>query len=279
MTDGPGRGREEQSGWGGREERSGSGGREEQSGWSRGEPQQGPYGGYSGYNDPAYASQAPYGHTYQPPPGPPPSQRYSDTSLSGYDQYSTGQYGGPYPPEEPPEEEAKSPRWLWILAAVSVVAVIGLVIALVIVNSGRQETVVAPLPAGPEPDMSTTRPTTTSRTPLPPVVPVPTTPSRPTGPSTPTTTVPGATETVVYDVQGEGRAINITYVDAGGLLQTEFNVILPWRKEVQLGSPANASASISIINVGPQVNCSIAIDGAVVQQRSGAGLTVCTALG
>jgi hypothetical protein len=46
-----------------------------------------------------------------------------------------------------------------------------------------------------------------------------------------------------------------------------------------LPEPANASASISIINVGREVNCSISINGAIVEQRSGAGLTICTATG
>jgi len=81
----------------------------------------------------------------------------------------------------------------------------------------------------------------------------------------------------MYNVSGDGRAINITYVDNGGLLQTEFNVMLPWSKEVQLPEPANASASISIINVGREVSCSITVNGVQVQQRTGAGLTICTA--
>jgi hypothetical protein len=101
----------------------------------------------------------------------------------------------------------------------------------------------------------------------------------PSVPPTTGSTAPGATETVVYDVTGEGRAINITYVDNGGLLQTEFNVLLPWSKEVQLPEPANASASISIINVGRDVNCSISVNGVMVEQRTGAGLTICTATG
>jgi hypothetical protein len=163
-----------------------------------------------------------------------------------------------------------------VLATTAVLAVIGLVIALVIVydSSSRQETVVAPPPSLSEPSSPTRTPTTTSRTPSVPVVPLPTMPSVP-----PTTgsTAPGPTETVVYDVSGQGRAINITYVDNGGLLQTEFNVLLPWSKEVQLPEPANASASISIINVGREVNCSISISGATVEQRTGSGLTICTA--
>ncbi|SEH72757.1 membrane protein [Mycolicibacterium rutilum] len=262
MTDTPGRGRDEQ--------------RRDEAGY--------PYSGdYSGYSDPAYASQA-YGPTYQPP-GPAPTQQLPPYSQYGYDPYASGQYSGqfgspPYPPGEPnePPDEPKSPRWLWILAGVAVLTVIGLVIALVIVNSSRQQTVVAPPPMQ-EPSF-TTAPPTTSRTPTTvPRLPLPTLPSRPTVPTVPSTpgrTTPGVTETVVYVVSGTGRAINITYVDSGGLLQTEFNVLLPWSKEVQLSEPAAASASVSIINVGREVNCSITVDGALVQQRTGAGLTICT---
>ena len=234
--------------------------------------------GYPGYTDPAYASQAPYGPTYQPPAS---TQRLPAQPPYGYDPYATGQYGPGYPaggPADEPPEEPKSPRWLWVVAGIAVVTVVGLVIALVIVNSSRQETVVAPVPPMQEPDFTTSSPTTTSRVPTVPRVPAPTVPSAPTAPTTPTTT-PGVTETVVYEVAGNGRAINITYVDSGGLLQTEFNVLLPWSKQVELSAPASASASVSIINVGREVNCSISVDGAVVQQRSGAGLTICTGSG
>jgi hypothetical protein len=238
-----------------------------------------PFGNsYPGYTDPAYASQAPYGPTYQAPAVPPPTEQLPAYSPYGYDPYATGQYGPPGGPPQPPEPEGpKSPRWLWIVAAVAVLTVIGLVIALVIVNSSKQETVVAPLPSVPEP--TSTKPTPTTTRPTVPVFPVPTVPSTPstTGPSTPGT--PGATETVVYDVSGDGRAINITYVDTGGVLQTEFNVMLPWSKEVQLAQPAEDSASVSIINVGREVSCSISVNGVQVQQRTGAGLTICTAVG
>jgi len=233
---------------------------------------------YPGYTDPAYANQAPYGPTYQAPAAPKPTEQLPAYSPYGYDPYATGQYGPPYPPGEPPQqppppEGSKSPRWLWVVAGISVVAVIGLVIALVIVNSSRQDSVIAPLPSLPEPSFTT--PTTTSRTPIP-IIPLPTLPSTPstTGPTT-----SGATETVVYDVSGDGRAINITYVDSGGVLQTEFNVMLPWSKQVELAQPAEDSASVSIINVGREVSCSITVNGVEVQQRSGSGLTICTAVG
>jgi hypothetical protein len=237
---------------------------------------------YPGYSDPAYASQTPYGPAYQAPATPAPTEQLPAYSPYGYDPYATsqyGQYGAPYPPggpsqPPPPPEEPKAPRWLWVVAGTAVLAVIGLVIALVIVDSNSQQTVVAPPPSLPEP--STTTPTTTSRAPTIPVFPLPTVPSVP---PTTDTTAPGPMETVVYDVSGDGRAINITYVDSGGLLQTEFNVMLPWSKEVQLAHPAEDSASVSIINVGREVNCSITVNGVTVQQRTGAGLTICTATG
>ncbi|BBX01527.1 hypothetical protein BST36_15875 [Mycolicibacterium moriokaense] len=266
MTDSPHRGRDEQSGF-----------------HDEPTPPQPLGSGYPGYTDPAYASQAPYGATYQPPASVSPTQHLPAYSPYGYDPYATGEYGrGQYSPEgqgEPSPDEPKPPRWLWVLATVAVLAVIALVIALVIVydNSARQETVVAPPPSLPETSAPTRPPRTTSRTPSTPVLPLPTVPSTP--PTTATPTEPRATETVVYTVDGSGRAINITYVDNGGLLQTEFNVLLPWSKEVQLPEPANSSASISIINVGREVNCSISVNGVTVEQRTGAGLTICTAMG
>jgi hypothetical protein len=162
------------------------------------------------------------------------------------------------------------------VAAVAVLIVVGLVIALVIANSSRQQTVVAPPPSVSEPSLTTRTPTTTSRTPTP-IVPLPTTES-PTAPPTESTT-PGATETVTYDVTGDGRAINITYLDTGGVLQTEFNVMLPWSKQVELAEPAESTASLSVINVGREVTCSVTINGVPVQQRTGSGLTICVGTG
>jgi hypothetical protein len=236
--------------------------------------------GYPGYTDPAYAGQTPYGPTYQAPAAPKPTEQLPAYSPYGYDPYATSQYGAQYPPGEPPQqppppEGPNSPRWLWVLAAVAVLAVVGLVIALVIVNSNRQQTVVAPLPSPTQPTFTTPRttapPTTTSPTPTVPVLPLPTLPTTP-----PTnTTAPGATETVVYDVSGDGRAINITYVDTGGVLQTEFNVMLPWSKQVELPEPAESTASLSVINVGREVTCSVTVNGVRVQQRTGSGVTIC----
>ena len=234
-----------------------------------------PYG-HPGYADPAYSNQSSYGSPYQPPASANPTQQLPPY---GYDRYPTDQFGPPYRPgggpPEPPDPDGRGPRiWLLALAAVSVVIVIGMIIALVIVNSSQQQTVVAPPPVPLQPNLttpSTTRPPSTTRT----TAPIP--PSATTTP--PDESTPGETETVVYDVSGTGRAINITYVDADGVLQTEFNVILPWSKEVELTKPADRSASVSIINVGREITCSITMGGKQIQQRTGSGLTVCSALG
>lgn len=235
---------------------------------------------YPGYSDPAYASQA-YGPTYQPPAGPPPTERLPSYSPYGYDAYGTGQYSSAYPPGEPdqpsPPDGPKSPRWLWVVAGIAVLTVIGLVIALVIVNTSQQQTVVAPPPVQ-EPGFATPTPTT-SYAPTVPRTTRPNAPAVPTPSLSPGRTAPGVTQTVIYVVSGSGRAINITYVDTGAVLQTEFNVMLPWSKEVELSETAATTASVSIINVGREVNCSISVDGAVIQQRTGTGLTICTATG
>lgn len=235
------------------------------------------------YPDPAYANQTPYNGTYPPAPTPPqPTQQMPAYPPYGYDPYGTGQYGAgqpgsgqhggyPPPPGQPPQQEPedREPRlWLWVLAALAVLVVVGLVIALVIANGSRQETVVAP-PVSPQPSFSAPPTTSPSRTPRPAPVP-PTRTSPPTG-----TVTPGATETVVYEVSGEGRAINITYLDTGGMLQTEFNVLLPWSKQVELAEPAKETASVSVLNFGPEVSCTVTVDGVQTQHRTGSGLTIC----
>jgi hypothetical protein len=138
--------------------------------------------------------------------------------------------------------------------------------------------VVAPLPAMPEPTTTTTPETTAPSTSA---QAEPTLPAVPTLPTAPTeTTEPSSeTEPVVYQVTGPGRAINITYVDTGSMMQTEFNVALPWQKEIDLPKSATDSASVTVINVGHDVTCSITVSGVQIRQRTGAGLTVCTAAG
>jgi hypothetical protein len=84
-------------------------------------------------------------------------------------------------------------------------------------------------------------------------------------------------QSVVYTVSGDGRAISITYWDTGDVIQTEFNVALPWSKEVSLSPSAAHPASVTIINIGHNVTCTVTVDGVQVRQRVGAGITVCDA--
>ncbi len=236
-------------------------------------------GGYPQNTDPAYAGQGygpTYGQGYTPPSANPTQQLPPYWQQTGY-----GGYGGSEPPPSPPGGP-KSPRWLWILAVAAVLMVTGLVVALVIVTSSSKEsTLVAPLPPlSVSSSTSATTPATTSTTRTPtttaPVLPFPTTtPSI----SPSATASPTGADDVVYTVSGEGRAINITYVDTGGVMQTEFNVMLPWTKQVSLSAPARGSASVAIVNVGRDVTCSVSVNGAQVRERTGRGLTICTGAG
>jgi len=229
--------------------------------------------------DPAYGGQ--YTYPNYPPPTPDPTQ-----VLPPY--WTQTQYPPPPPPppNELPTEPPKSPRWLWLAAGGAVALVIGLVIALVVAySSTRDDTAIAPLPPMPEPSTTVPQTTTTrTTTPRPTTTPPTTEPSATeptTAPGVPgtTTTDEAATESVVYNVTGEGRAISITYVDTGGILQMEFNVALPWTREVSLTPSSVKAASVTVINVGREISCSITLNGAQTQQRSGSGLTICSSIG
>jgi cytoskeletal protein RodZ len=167
---------------------------------------------------------------------------------------------------------------LWIAAGAAVLLVIALVVALVIANgSAKQQTAIEPLPPMPAPTTTVPLPTTRTSPPSPSAKPSPTTT---TGPSTPTETpTPGAMQTVVYNVSGEGRAISITYMDSGDIVQTEFNVALPWSKEVSLSRSAGRPASVTIVNIGHNVTCSVTVGGVQMRQRTGVGITICDSAG
>ncbi|MDR3662049.1 MAG: MmpS family transport accessory protein [Mycobacterium sp.] len=190
--------------------------------------------------------------------------------------YQTDAFTDPYgAPVQPPTGRH---RWLWPVAGAAVILALCTIIALVIVNSSEQQTLVAPPPLPvPSQDGIPTSTTATTTTPAtsdsaePPgdAISPPVTTSAPDGTDT------GETETVLYSVIGTGRAMSITYVDTGNVLQTEFNVPLPWTREVQLNRPATRSASVSIVNAGRGIACTISVDGTQVQQREGIGLTIC----
>jgi len=259
----------------------------------RPQPQQPQQYGWQSETDPAYAYPPPlFGNYYQSPADANSTQELPATWYQGggFDpsrevtQSATPWTGGA-PPQQPPHPTphhqsdaggqppppgGPGPRmWLWVLAGVAVLLVIGMVAALFIVSGTEEQTVVAPplATATSTPRTTTSRPTTTT---------VPSSEAPTTGPSTTESVAPGATEQVVYNVTGSGKAINITYVDEGGVLQTEFNVMLPWSKTVQLAAPAKDSASVSIVTFGREVSCTITVAGAQVATRTGSALTVCS---
>jgi hypothetical protein len=241
-------------------------------------------GGYPPNTDPAYSGY--WGpHQY----GAPGTAGYGAPPTQPTQQLPPYWQGAGYPAPPPPPEPPKKPsRWLWAAAAAAVLLVTGLVLALVIVsNSTKDATVVAPPSSTttrlPEPITTTprTRPPSRTTTAMPAPIPIPIPTPEPTEPGLPATEAPAptGTETVVYAVNGEGRAINITYVDSGGIMQTEFNVALPWSKEVSLAAPAKSSASVAVVNIGRDVTCTLSVNGAQVRQRTGQGLTICTGAG
>ena len=224
---------------------------------------------YPRYTDPAYSGQSPYPPPYYPGSSPDPNSANPTDKLPQY--WLQGQ---PPPDQTTPEStpgRPKAPRWLWIAAGSAVVLVTALVIALVVANgtAGRQ-TAVPALPAMP----SSQNPVPTTST----------SPSPSAGASGPTTETsqpadPSAMQTVSYNVSGEGRAISITYVDNDGMMQTEFNVALPWSKDVSLPSSGSRTPNVTIVNIGHDVTCSVTVDGVEINQRTGAGLTVCNGSG
>jgi len=165
---------------------------------------------------------------------------------------------------------------LWITASLAVLLAVGLVIALMLANNAiKKQTAVPPLTPMPESSPETTiprTPPTNTAVPAPPL-----SPSETTGPSPTETTGPAAMQSVVYSVNGDGRAISVTYWDTGDIINTEFNVALPWTKEVSLSQSAAHPASVTIINIGHNVTCTLTVNGVRVRQRVGVGITVCDA--
>jgi hypothetical protein len=225
---------------------------------------------YRPYTNPAYSGQPSY---------PPPhysSSSYDPNSANPTDKlpqyWRQGQPPLNQPAQEPEPGKPKAPRWLWIVAAAAVILVTALIIALVIANgTARKQTAVPALPSTPS-----------SQSPVPAVPnspshsaqapePATTEPSQPTDPS--------AMQTVIYNVTGDGRAISIAYVDNDGMMQTEFNVALPWTKEVSLPESGSKTPNVTIVNIGHDVTCTVTVDGVEINQRSGAGLTICNGNG
>ena len=277
MTDSPRPGRDEQSGFrGGDEQPQGYGYAATARVWLRRSWIQ-----RSGVRQPGALRP----HLSGTPPDPRPTERLPPYGDSGYDPYATGQYGPPSTApashrQPPPPEEPKSPRWLWIVAGDRRPPVIGLVIALVIVNSSQQQTVVAPPPTR-SPTSRDATPTTTRL----PTAPRTTRPCRcprcrrsrprPAG----RTTTPGATETVVYDVSrhrpGHQHHLRRHRRTAADRVQRDAAVEsrsrrCPSRPRIGQRQHHQRRPRSELLDHRQRVQ---------VQQRTGTGLTICTAVG
>jgi hypothetical protein len=223
----------------------------------------------SQYTDPAYSGQS-YG---QPPryPGSPADLNATNPTDKLPQYWLQGQPPPDQPGDEPSRDRPKAPRWLWIAAAAAVVMVVALVIALVIANgAARKQTAVPALPSMPSSQSSA--PTSGSRPPS----------AGTSAPSTSESSPPanaGAMQAVFYNVTGEGRAISITYVDNDGMMQTEFNVPLPWSKQVTMATTETTAPNVTIVNIGHDVTCSVTVDGVQINERTSVGLTVCSGTG
>ncbi|MHA7649166.1 MmpS family transport accessory protein [Mycobacterium sp. ML4] len=235
------------------------------------------YGNSPAIDYPAYADEMPYATYGGAGSGWSPGAPQPDPTQQLPPQY--WQQGVPPQDEQPNEGSPRSPRWLWFLAGAAVLLVIGLVVALVIANGAlKQQTAIEPLPPVPSTTLAppTTRttspPSTTRRAPRTTTTAPPATTSPPGVPGT-----PGAMQTVVYSVSGEGRAISVMYMDAGDMIQTEFNVALPWTKQVSLSTSAVHPPSVTVVNIGHEITCSVTVAGVQVRQRTGQGLTFCDA--
>lgn len=222
--------------------------------------------------DPAYAGQVPMYPADYPPQVPNPTAQLPRQHWDPVQPPPVGPTGDGSPPEPP-----RFPAWLWLVAGAAVLLVVGMVIALVIANGSQRNSAtvppVTPLPTAPSVPIPTRTPTTT---------PTP----RPTAPSTTATTPPpttstttGVPETIVYKVTGTGKVLSIAYIDTGGVLKTDFNVTLPWSKQVTLTPPASTAAAVTVVNFGAQITCSLSVDGTQVREHTGSILTVCAAAG
>jgi hypothetical protein len=241
----------------------------------------GPQGsGFPPPADPAYADQAgPYAPIYG---GYSPQWASSLNETKQPPPYWRQEVppSGELPPEglaPPPPGGPRSPRWLWIGAGAAALLVVALVIALILANHAiKTQTAVPPLPAMPEPSTETPTPSTRTSPPSHTLRPLPP-PSESLEPTE--TTGPAILQDVVYNVTGDGRALSIMYIGTGDVIQTEFNVALPWSKEVTLSKSAIHPATVTVVNFGHNVTCSITVAGVQVSQRDGVGLTICDARG
>ncbi|MDM2219145.1 MmpS family transport accessory protein [Mycobacteroides abscessus] len=202
----------------------------------------------------------------------------------------------PYP------EDPKPPKWPWIVAGISVLAVLAIALTSILVITRRTE-VAAPTTVTVTPSTTWTGP---NDVPLPsitttePPPPSPPPPNPSTGVETPTTTeappVPTTTEapqpvpttgqgpggsghgskSVTYSVGGSGSQVNVAY-----MTDTEYvrvaNISQPWAVTVtrtQRDKPL--IMNVTIVGEGT-ISCSITVDGVTVTESTDVFAVVCQA--
>lgn len=213
------------------------------------------------YPDPAYASQA-----YEYPtlsetatPYPPPTA----PNVTPGDSQQTRSYGVTHDDPEPPRRSTTF--WLWVVGIGALVVIIALVIALIalIQREDEQPPIVYQTPS------TSTQPTGPPMPQMPSIPRVPsfTLPPLPVNP--PTAGSQAATETVAYEVTGTGNAFNITYYDSTGSLQTEFNVALPWRKEIKVSVAQVENTMVIGSDLSHDLKCTLTVNGTPKSSNSG----------
>ncbi|MUM19557.1 hypothetical protein FZI91_20955 [Mycobacterium sp. CBMA271] len=211
----------------------------------------------------------------------------------------------PWPPTEavPYPEDPKPPKWPWIVAGVSVLAVLAIALTSILVITRRTE-VAAPTTVTVTPSTTWTGPndvplpSITTTEPPPPSPPPPntstgveTTPTTTEAPPVPTTTeAPKPVPTTGQGPGGSGNgAKSVTYsawrndapadtvnfpVEIGYTTDTDFvritNASLPWSMSV---TRTNTSIPLTLSVLGTGVSCSINVDGVVVSTDSGTVLS------
>jgi hypothetical protein len=220
----------------------------------------------------------------------------ADPNLYDYDSYESS---------EQSDDEARPPRWPWVVGVTAIIAAISLVVsvALLVTSTDTEKlatpatttttappvqdeiTTTTPPPPPPptteEPPPPPPPPETVTVTPEPPPPPPPppteeapppvtTTPP----PPPPTSTTPAGPRQVTYSVTGTkapGDIISVTFIDAAGRQRTQRNVYIPWSLTVTPISQSDVgSVQASSLFLVSKLNCSItASDGTVLSSNTG----------
>ncbi|MET0704584.1 MAG: MmpS family transport accessory protein [Mycobacterium sp.] len=254
-------------------------------------------------------------------PGSKPTQgdAESDFSSQAYSAPESEQFtSGPYVPAdpnlydydtyestEPGDDDARPPRWPWIVGVTAIIAAISLVVSVaLLVTSTNTDNLATPAtttttkppvqdeittttppppppptteeppPPPPPPETVTVTPEPPPPPPPPPETEEPLPPVTTTPPPPPTTTTPAGPRQVTYSVTGTkapGDIISVTFIDASGRQRTQRNVYIPWSLTVTPISQSDVgSVQASSLFLVSRLNCSItASDGTVLSSNTG----------